>query len=126
VDPLIGPIEGAEHHSRAGVEIDLVRAGHARMKRVVYPPGFRWSKDMKPEIGGDRCMHAHVGFLARGAIAGEYADGCAFAYEAPAFVALDPGHDAWVASDEPAILVEFDFEGETTEKLGLPPEHTHS
>jgi hypothetical protein len=75
VDELTAPIEGAEHHSVAGVEIDLAPAGDARVKRVVYPAGFRWSTHMKPEVGGDVCQHAHVGFLARGAIAGEYADG---------------------------------------------------
>ena len=47
---------------------DQARAGAARVKRVVYPPGFRWSVDMKPEVGTDLCMHGHVGFLASGAI----------------------------------------------------------
>jgi hypothetical protein len=124
VDELTAPIEGAEHQSVAGVEVDVARAGAARVKRVVYPAGFRWSKHMKPEVGGDACRHAHVGFLARGAIAGEYTDGGRFAYRAPAFVAIEPGHDAWVEGDEPAVLVEFDFEGETAERLGLS-EHEH-
>jgi hypothetical protein len=125
MDELTAPIEGAEHQSVGGAEIDIGRTGAARVKRVIYPGGFRWSKDMRPEIGGDRCKHAHVGFLARGAIAGEYADGCRFEHRAPAFVAIEPGHDAWVEGDEPAVLVEFDFEGKTTERLGLT-EHAHS
>jgi hypothetical protein len=124
MDPLTDPIEGAEHQSRAGVEIDVARAGAARVKRVVYPAGFRWSEHMKPEVGGEVCRHAHVGFLARGAIAGEYADGGTFSHRAPAFVAIEPGHDAWVEGDAPAVLVEFDFERETAERLGLS-EHTH-
>ena len=33
---------------------------------------------MKPHVDTDLCMHAHVGFLAQGAIAGEYPDGCTF------------------------------------------------
>lgn len=123
---LTDRIEGAEHHSVGGAEIDLARVGEGRVKRVVYPAGFRWSKDMQPEVGGERCMHAHVGFLAQGAIAGEYADGCRFEHRAPAFVALEPGHDAWVEGDEPAVLVEFDFEGDTCARLGLPAEHSHS
>lgn len=126
MDELTAPIEGAERQSLAGVEIDLVRAGAARLKRVVYPAGFRWSEHMQPEVGGDRCQHAHVGFLARGAIAGEYADGCTFSHRAPAFVVIEPGHDAWVEDGEPAVLVEVDFEGATVERLGLPREHTHS
>jgi hypothetical protein len=95
------------------------------VKRSVYPTGFRWSKDMGPGTGHDRCRFAHVGFLARGAIAGEYADGCTFEYAAPAAVAIDPGHDAWVVGEEPAVLIEVDFERETAERFGLPSEHRH-
>jgi hypothetical protein len=125
MDELTAPIEGAEHQSVGGAEIDIGRTGAARVKRVIYPAGFRWSKDMRPEVGGESCRHAHVGFLARGAIAGEYADGCRFAHRAPAFVAIEPGHDAWVEGDDPAVLIEVDFEGKTAEQLGVR-EHSHS
>jgi hypothetical protein len=70
-------------------------------------------------------MHAHVGFLARGRIEGMYADGCTFEHAAPAVIALEPGHDAWVAGEEPAVVIEFDFEGETADRFGLPAEHAH-
>ena len=83
MDPLIAPIEGAESREVAGVLVDRVPVGNARVKRAVYPPGFRWSERMQPHVGTDRCMHAHLGFLARGAIAGEYEDGCTFRHEAP-------------------------------------------
>jgi hypothetical protein len=42
-------------------QIDVVRAGGCRVKRVVYRPGFRWSTHMKPIVGTDLCMHALVG-----------------------------------------------------------------
>jgi len=125
VDPLIAPIDGADHREVGGATIDVVPVGTGRVKRVVYPAGFRWSKNMQPEVGTDLCMHAHVGFLARGRIEGEYADGCTFEYEAPAAIAVEPGHDAWVAGVEPAVVIEFDFEGETAERFGLPVEHAH-
>jgi hypothetical protein len=125
VDPLTAPIEGADHREVGGATIDVVPVGTGRVKRVVYPAGFRWSKNMQPEVGTDLCMHAHVGFLARGRIEGEYSDGCTFEYEAPAAIAVEPGHDAWVAGEEPAVVIEFDFEGETAERFGLPVEHAH-
>jgi hypothetical protein len=125
VDPLIASIDGADHREVGGATIDVVPVGTGRVKRVVYPAGFRWSKNMQPEVGTDLCMHAHVGFLARGRIEGEYADGCTFEYEAPAAIAVEPGHDAWVAGEEPAVVIEFDFEGETAERFGLPLEHAH-
>ena len=124
-DPLLRPIEGSERLEVGGCVVDVVRVGEGRVKRSVYPPGFRWSKDMAQEVGTDRCRHAHVGFLARGAIAGEYDDGCTFEFSAPAAVAIEPGHDAWVVGEEPAVLIEVDFEGETTARFGLPPEHRH-
>src|SRR5262245_15528629 len=101
---LLGPIEKAEHRRAGAVEIDIVRVGSGRVGRVVYPPGFRWSKDMKPLVGGDLCRHAHVGFLAGGHIQGTYSDGCAFEFRAPAVVAIEAGHDAWVVGGEGAVL----------------------
>jgi len=125
-DPLLEPIRGGEHRVFAGVEIDVGRAGASRIKRVVYPPGFRWSTQMKALVGTDFCMHAHVGFLARGQVHIQYADGCVLEFVAPQVVEIEPGHDAWVVGDESAVLIEFDFEGETVTKLGMPEFHRHS
>jgi hypothetical protein len=30
-----------------------------------------------------------------------------------------------VVGDEPAVLIEFDFEGETARRLGMPEVHSH-
>jgi hypothetical protein len=124
-DPLLGPLPGAEHREIGGTRIDTVRAGCARVKRVVYPPGFRWSSHMKGVVGTDLCMHAHVGFLARGQVHIQYADGCTSEFVAPQVVAIDPGHEGWVVGDEPAVLIEFDFERETVSRLGMPESHRH-
>ena len=124
-DPLFAPIPGAESRDIGHVKLDVVRAGHARVKRMIYPPGFRWSKDMKPVVGSALCMHGHVGFLAHGEIHIEYGDGCIVEFAAPAVVSIEPGHDGWVVGDQPAVLIEFDFERDTTAKLGLPAEHRH-
>ena len=124
-DALLMPIKGATAREIGGVKLEVVSAGAARVKRMIYPPGFRWSTAMKPVVGTDRCMHAHVGFLAKGEIHIEYADGCVIEFKAPQVVAIDPGHDGWVVGDEPVVLIEFDFEGETISRLGMPSEHRH-
>ena len=124
-DALLAPIKGASTREVGGVKLAVAAAGAARVKRLIYPPGFRWSKAMKPVVGTDRCMHAHVGFLARGEIHIEYADGCVVEFKAPQVVAIDPGHDGWVVGKEPVVLIEFDFEGETISRLGMPAEHRH-
>jgi hypothetical protein len=109
----------------AGVAIDVLPAANGRIKRVVYPAGFRWSEHMKPIVGTDLCMHAHVGFLARGRVRGTYRDGCAFELAAPRCVVIEPGHDAEVVGDQAAVLIEFDAEADTARRFGLPAEHRH-
>jgi hypothetical protein len=126
MDSLTAALKGAEHHEVGGATVDLVQAGNIRLGRFIYPPGFRWSTNMKPVVGTDLCRHAHVGFLARGRIQGRYADGCRFEFSAPAVVVLEAGHDAWVVDDEPAVLIQVDAEGDTARRFGLPEEHRHS
>jgi hypothetical protein len=124
-DALLAPMPGTDSRTIGRVRLDVGRAGSARVKRMIYPAGFRWSTDMKPIVGTDGCMHAHVGFLARGRIHIEYADGCIVEHEAPQIVAIEPGHDGWVVGREPAVLIEFDFERDTIERLGIAPAHKH-
>ena len=124
-DPLLATVKGATHRYLGHVRLDVGSAGAARVKRMIYPPGFHWAKDMKPVVGTDLCMHAHVGFLARGEIHIEYADGCIVEHKAPQIVAIEPGHDGWVVGKEPVVLIEFDFERETVQRLGMPDTHRH-
>lgn len=122
---LFAPVAGAERRDVGHVQLDVGRAGAARVKRLIYPVGFRWSKDMKPAVGGDYCMHAHVGFLAHGEIHIEYPDGCIVEHKAPQILAIDPGHDGWVVGTEPVVIIEIDFEGDTVNRLGMPEAHRH-
>ena len=124
-DPLLAPLPGAEHREIGGVQLDVARAGAGRVKRMIYPAGFRWSTHMKPIVGTNHCMHAHVGFLARGQVHIRYADGCTLEFAAPQVMAVEPEHDGWVVGDEPAVVIEFDFEGETAQRLGMPGAHRH-
>ena len=124
-DPLLAPVKGAERKNFGRVRLDIGRAGAARVKRMVYPVGFRWSVDMKPVVGTELCMHAHVGFLAHGEIHIEYTDGCVVEHKAPQIVAIEPGHDGWVVGNEPVVLIEFDFESDTVARLGMPDVHRH-
>jgi hypothetical protein len=126
MDPLLGTLKGADHREVGGAQLDIVRVGSVRVGRVVYPPGFRWSTHLKPLVGTESCGHAHVGFLARGRIQGVYADGCSFEFAAPAVVALEAGHDAWVVGDAAAVLIQFDAEADTARRFGLADQHRHS
>jgi hypothetical protein len=100
-DPLLEAIPGAERRELGGVQL------------------------IKPHVGTETCMHAHVGFLARGRIHMEFPDGCTLDYAAPQVILIEPGHDGRVVGNEPAIVIEFDFENETAARLGLPDRHHH-
>jgi hypothetical protein len=116
---------GTERRDVGGAQIDVVHVGAARVRRAIYPVGFRWSSHVKPIVDTALCMHVHVGFLAKGCIEGSYTDGCSFRFEAPQVVAIEPEHDAWVAGDETAVLIEFDLEQDTVERLGVRRRHGH-
>lgn len=124
-DVLTGAIPGAEHRELGGVALDTVRAGKARVHRAIYPVGFHWARDIKPHVGTENCMHAHIGFLARGRIHMTFPDGCTLDYTAPQVIVIEPGHDGRVIGDEPAVVIEFDFESDTAKQCGLPDQHHH-
>ena len=118
-------MQGDEHREVGGVQVDIVRAGNARVKRMIYPPGFRWDTHLSAVVGSQLCNHAHLGFLAKGEIHVRFADGCVEKFRAPQFVSVEPGHEGWVVGEEPAVLIEFDFEGDTVNRLNLPRIHRH-
>ena len=124
-NPLFAPLQGTEHLTYGPVDIELARVGDARLKRMIYPPGMRWSTDLKPLVGTELCLHAHAGFLAHGALHFEFPDGCVVDVTAPAVVDVAPGHDAWVVGDSPAVFIEVDFERSTIERLGVAADHRH-
>ena len=120
--PAIGE---AVRRSVGGVDEEIFTVGDAHIKRIVYPRGYRWSTNLKPVVGTDLCMHAHVGYLAEGHMRIEYADGCVIDVSAPQAIVIHPGHDAEVVGEETAVLIQFDFDGETAERIGLRPDHDH-
>jgi hypothetical protein len=126
IDPLLNQLPEADHREIGGMKLDIVQAGAARVKRMIYPPGFRWSTHIKPVVTTELCMHAHIGFLARGHLHFVFSDGCSKDFIAPQVVVVEPGHDGWVVGEETAVLIEFDFERDTIQRLGLPETHNHS
>ena len=71
---MLPPVEPSVYTSIAftdrlvdeGIDPSVGSVGDARIKRMVYPPGMRWSTDLKPLAGTELCEHAHAGFLAQG------------------------------------------------------------
>jgi hypothetical protein len=96
---------------KGGVQIDVAKLGELTVKRATYPVGWQFSKDM----GADRCMDTHVGYVAAGKFRVLLSDGTEIDIKAGDAVMIPAGHDAWVVGNEPAVLVQFD-EGESAAK----------
>ena len=97
---LDAAIPGATHTDIGGLSVDEAAAGDARIKRIVYPPGWRWSTDMAPVTGTSSCQHVHVGFIARGAMDISYDDGRTSSCGPPASPSSTPATTAgwWATS----------------------------
>jgi mannose-6-phosphate isomerase-like protein (cupin superfamily) len=114
--------EPDDRKTKGGVEIDIAKLGELTVKRATYPSGWRFSKDM----GADRCMDTHVGYLVSGHIRVILSDATELDIKAGDTVMIPAGHDAWVVGEEPCVLVQFD-EGESAAKrFGVKPPLPHA
>lgn len=89
-----------------GIE-DMVDLGDVTVGRVVTEPGWRWSKDVRPLVGGEWCQARHVGIVISGRLGVTLADGTQFELEPDDVYEIPPGHDGYTVGDEPAVVVEW-------------------
>jgi hypothetical protein len=92
-------------------------AGKAEMKIVSFEagtvglgefqPGWQWSKDVQPIVGGSSCQAAHFGYVISGRLAGRMDDGTEFDVGPGDVVTLPAGHDAWVVGEEPCRMLDW-------------------
>jgi hypothetical protein len=61
-----------------GMVEHVVKIGDYTVGRVVQPPGFSWSKNIRPIVGGDWCAARHVGVVVSGRMVVELRDGARF------------------------------------------------
>ncbi|HVW16997.1 MAG TPA: cupin domain-containing protein [Solirubrobacteraceae bacterium] len=100
-----------ETRTPAKTRIDVVRLGPATAARLVFDPGWKWSECIKPVAGTESCQVRHVGLLESGVLHVVHDDGSEADISAGQAYVIQPGHDAWVVGDEPAVAFEFDARG---------------
>ena len=89
-------------------EVEVVDLGSVKAARMTLQPGWRWSECIKPMVGTDSCQVHHVGVMVSGTLHVAHEDGTEQDISAGHAYVIEPGHDAWVVGDEPAVGYEFD------------------
>jgi hypothetical protein len=85
----------------------IVTVGGAEVGRLVFEPGWRWSRDVKPIAGTESCKAPHFQYHVSGQLAIRMDDGTEIVAGPGDVTSLPSGHDAWVVGDEPAIVVDW-------------------
>jgi hypothetical protein len=70
-------------------------------------PGWRWSIDMRPVVGGEWCQARHVGTILSGAFVFLFPDGARYELHAGDVYDMPPGHDGFTIGDEPCTVIEW-------------------
>ena len=77
----------------------MVTIADTMVGRARFEPGWRWSNDVKPIAGTDRCMVLHEGSCVSGSAIVQADDGTETRVGPGDGYVLQPGHDAWVVGE---------------------------
>jgi hypothetical protein len=86
---------------------EILKIGGGEVGRLVFQPGWRWSTDLKPIVGGTSCEAPHFQYHVSGRLAIRMDDGSEFVAGPGDVTSLPRGHDAWVVGDEPVVVVDW-------------------
>jgi class 3 adenylate cyclase len=96
-----------ERREFPGGVVDVLSIGPLTFGLETLHPGWRWSKDVRPIAGTDRCEFHHVGYQISGRCVAEDRDGTVTEMGPGDVFDIPPGHDVWVVGDEPCITLDF-------------------
>jgi len=90
-----------------GLLEEVVEVGGFVVGRETVEPGWRWSKDVKPAVGGDWCEAHHVGLTVSGRWGVVLKDGKALEFRPGDVFDIAAGHDSWTIGDEPCVTLNW-------------------
>ena len=90
-------------HGRA----EILKLADGEIGRLVFQPGWRWSKDVKPLVKTESCEAPHYQYHVAGRLAIKMDDGTELVAGPGDVTSLPSGHDAWVVGDEPVVVVDW-------------------
>ena len=86
--------------------LQVLETEHGIVGRATFEPGWRWSEHLKPIAATDSCQAAHTCHFVSGRMKVVMDDGEAIEYGPGEDAIMAPGHDAWIVSDEPCVIVD--------------------
>ena len=88
--------------------VHLVSVEGTAFDRAVFQPGWRWSNDVKPTAKTESCEFEHRFIVTEGSLHVRMDDGSELDVGPGDAAVIPPGHDAWVSSDVPCVMVGID------------------
>ena len=85
----------------------VVRLGELVVGRDVHQPGWHWAEHVSPIVGTEWCQFTHRGIVERGQMGLRMDDGEELVIGPNTVFDIPPGHDGWVAGDEPLITLDW-------------------
>ena len=73
----------------------VVELGDLTVGELVSQPGWRWSKDMKPTVGGEWCQARHIGIIVSGRMGVVFSDGTEVEFGPGDVFDIPPSHDGF-------------------------------
>lgn len=86
---------------------EVVTIGGGSVARTVHPAGWRWSEQVRPHVGTERCLARHTGTVVSGVMEVAAEDGSRERFGPGDLFDIAPGHDGWVVGDEPCVTLEW-------------------
>jgi class 3 adenylate cyclase len=87
--------------------VRLVEIGDVTVEHLVTEPGWRWSEDVRPIVGGEWCQARHLRIVLSGRVGILLSDGTQFEFGPDDVLDIPPGHDGWTIGDEPCVQIEW-------------------
>ena len=88
-----------------GLVEQIVKVGGFVVGREVTAPGWRWSTDARPHIGGEWCEEHHIGLTVSGRWGVATRDGDTIEFRPGDVFDVPAGHDSWTIGDEPCVTL---------------------
>ena len=88
-------------------KIDVIAVAGVTAGRGVFEPGWKWSENVKPIVGGNSCQAAHAAYVLSGRMKVVMDDGAEGECGPGDVFVAGPGHDAWVVGNEACVMVDF-------------------